>query len=345
MLPALRHLVVRLAISVACSCPALALAAAPGELASQQTRLIASQFPGRMTGTPAEMLSAQYMQQQFASWGYQSDIRTFKGRYIYTSRSGAQTGHKYTGSMVFAEREGKKPQQIVVMAHLDTYTPRSDKDNDSNLGGLTMQGVDDNAAGLGVMLELAERLKDSKPEYSIRFIATSGEEVGQTGAADVLKRMSDSERKNTLLVINLDNLVMGNKLWFNSGVSTPAQVRKLTRDKALAIAKRHGIPAATNPGHNPRYPAGTGCCNDAEVFDKAGIPVLSVESLDWNSATQTGQTFRVSRALPKGSDHHSAGLDNQQYLDKHLPHRLEKRSKDTVRILLPLVQELAKTKV
>ena len=33
------------------------------------------------------------------------------------------------------------------MAHLDTYAPMSDADTDNNLGGLTLQGMDDNAAG------------------------------------------------------------------------------------------------------------------------------------------------------------------------------------------------------
>ncbi|GAB3991264.1 hypothetical protein GCM10029978_119710 [Actinoallomurus acanthiterrae] len=60
--------------------------------------------------------------------------------------------------------------------------------------------------------------------------------------------MSDTEKKNTLLVINLDNLIVGDKLYFNSGVKTPEAVRKLTRDRALAIARSHGIAATTNPG-------------------------------------------------------------------------------------------------
>jgi Zn-dependent M28 family amino/carboxypeptidase len=47
-------------------------------------------------------------------------------------------------------------QQIIIMAHLDTYAPMSDADTENNLGGLTLQGIDDNAMGLGVMLELAE---------------------------------------------------------------------------------------------------------------------------------------------------------------------------------------------
>lgn len=100
-------------------------------------------------------------------------------------------------------------------------------------------------------------------------MATSGEEEGKLGAENLLKRMSDTEKKNTLLVINLDNLIVGDKLYFNSGVNTPEAVRKLTRDRALAIARSHGIAATTNPGLNKNYPKGTGCCNDAEIFDKA----------------------------------------------------------------------------
>lgn len=81
-------------------------------------------------------------------------------------------------------------------------------------------------------------------------MATSGEEEGKLGAENLLKRMSDTEKKNTLLVINLDNLIVGDKLYFNSGVNTPEAVRKLTRDRALAIARSHGIAATTNPGLN-----------------------------------------------------------------------------------------------
>ncbi len=142
-----------------------------------------------------------------------------------------------TGSTVIAAHEGRVPQQIIIMAHLDTYAPQSDADVDANLGGLTLQGMDDNAAGLGVMLELAARLKDIPTHYGIRFIATSGEEEGKLGAKNLLKRMSDAEKKNTLLVINLDNLIVGDKLYFNSGKNTPEAVRTLTRDRALAIAR------------------------------------------------------------------------------------------------------------
>lgn len=195
------------------------------------------------------------------------------------------------------------------------------------------------------MLELADALKNIPTQYSIRFVATSGEEEGQLGAENFLNRMSTAEKKNTLLVINLDNLIVGDKLYFNSGKNTPASVRKLTRDRALAIARSHGIAAATNPGQNPQYPKGTGCCHDIQVFDKANIPVLSVEATNWSLGNKDGNQQRAkTRSFPDGTSWHNVRLDNQQHIDSALPGRIERRSRDVMRIMLPLVKELARAK-
>ncbi len=343
MFSALRRMAICLTFGVGFTFSAAAAPAHLGQTASEQTRHIATVFPGRMAGSPAEMLAADYLQQQFAQYGYQSDIRRFNTRYLYTTKDGHQSWHNVSASQVIAAREGKVPQQIIIMAHLDTYTPLSDNDVDNNLGGLTLQGVDDNASGLGVMLELAQRMQSVPTRYGIRFIATSGEELGSLGAEDILNRMSESEKKNTLLVINLDNLVTGDKLYFNSGTSTPAAVRKLTRDRALKLAHQFGIQAAMNPGLNARYPKGTGCCNDSKPFDKAGIPVLSVEATNWSLGNKDGYQQRAkSKAFPNGSSWHHALLDNQQHLDKALPGRIDKRSHDVVRVMLPLMKELAR---
>ncbi len=102
-------------------------------------------------------------------------------------------------------------------------------------------------------------------------------------------------------MINLDNLVVGDKLYFNSGRSTPASVRKLTRDRALAIARSKGIAAYTNPGLNPAYPKGTSCCNDASVFDNAGIPVLSVEATNWSLGKKMAISSGANRPVSAGN--------------------------------------------
>ena len=66
-----------------------------------------------MTGSPAEMLSADYIRQQFEQMGYQSDIRSFHSRYIYTSRNKTQNWHNVTGSTVIAAHEGKRLSRLL----------------------------------------------------------------------------------------------------------------------------------------------------------------------------------------------------------------------------------------
>lgn len=344
MLAALRCTAPGLALCICCAFPSLAQHRAPGSVASAQARHIASTYPGRMTGTETEKQTALYIHQQFMNWGYQSTVHPFP---IQDDRSDAPDhGNKraLTGNMVSAERPGSAPQQIIVMAHLDTWAARSEGDN-KNLGGPLLQGIDDNASGVGVMLELADRLRKSHTQYGIRFIATSGEEQKMAGARNILQNMSEQEKKNTLLVVNIDSLVTGDKLYFNSGNATPPAVRTLTRDKAIKIAHHLGIAATTNPGLNPQYPKGTGCCNDAEVFDRAGIPVLSVEATNWMLGRKDGYQQRAkSPAFPEGTSWHNVRYDSVQHMDRWLPGRIEARSRDTVRILLPLLKTLAKAR-
>lgn len=92
MFSALRHRTAALALGVCFILPVHASSPKPGDFANTQARHIATFFPGRMTGTPAEMLSADYIRQQFQQMGYRSDIRTFNSRYIYTPAIIARTG-------------------------------------------------------------------------------------------------------------------------------------------------------------------------------------------------------------------------------------------------------------
>lgn len=315
----------------------------PGEIAEQQTRYIAGHFPGRMAGSPAELLTADYLMQQFQSWGYQSDIRQFNTRYRFTQTDGEQVWQNINGNSVIAFHQGAEPQQIIIMAHLDTYTPQSDQDNNNNLGGLSLQGVDDNASGLGVMLELAEKLRSVPMRYSIRFFATSGKQNDAAGARSVLARMTKKEQKNTLLVINLDSLIVGDKLTVISSASTPTTVRKLSRDRAIALAHQFAIPVVTKPAADTLSSKASGFYQEVALFDNAGIPVLSIESDRTDSASHDVHQQRTrSKAFPEGTARHQVARDNMQYLDKWLPGQIKQRTHDTVRIMLPLIKELAK---
>ena len=130
----------------------------PGQFAEQQLRHIATWFPGRMAGSPAELLTADYLQQQFGAMGYKSDKRDFKTKAPWRNRVGKLHWRNLTATSVIAAHAGKVPQEILIVAHLDTWRPLSENESEKHIGGLRLQGVDDNASGPGVMLELAQQL-------------------------------------------------------------------------------------------------------------------------------------------------------------------------------------------
>lgn len=296
-----------------------------GSIAEQQLRHIATYFPGRMAGSPADMLTADYLQQQFSEMGYHSNQRRFTTRYAYQHQNGGRTWRNVNATSVIAAREGKVAQQIVIIAHSDSWTPHNDTEMQHNLGGLTNQGVDDNASGLGVMLELAQRLSTQPLHYSLRFVALSGEEIGQQGSKDYLSRMTPEEKRNTLLVINLDSLIVGSHLTFASGSHTPKAVARQTRDRAITLARHLGISSTTQPAR------------DEGPFDRAGFPLLSVRASD----APSGKLSRSMALHFPVALRHQAQRDNLAYIDRWLPGRITHRAHDSVAVLLPLIRELA----
>jgi alkaline phosphatase isozyme conversion protein len=326
-----------LAALIAGGLPLFAHAAsdAPGHFAEQQLRHIATYFPGRMSGSPAELMTADYLQQQFTELGYKSNTRQFNTSYNWLERKGETRPRKVSATSVIAARAGAVPQEILIVTHLDTWTPLSRHEADNNLGGLRLQGVDDNASGLGVMLELAQQLSKTPLHYGVRFVALSAGEAGLHGMDDYLARMSAQEKKNTLLVIDLNSLIVGDHLYFNSGANTPSAVRKQTSARAVQLAHRYGISAASHTLTARDYPG-------VNPFDKAGMPLLDVTAANWALGNKDGQQQRArSSHFPEGNVRHQTDRDNLNYLDHWLPGRITQRTRDSVKILLPLVTELA----
>lgn len=315
--------------------PVQAEEANTGQLAEHYMRHIASWFPGRMSGSPAEVMAADYLQQQFQALGFQSNTRQFNTGYFWQDSEGQSRWHKVTATSVIAARAGTQPQEILILAHLDTWTPHNTAQLQHNLGGLRLQGADDNASGLGVMLELAQHLGKLPLHYGIRFVALSASESAQQGMEDYLARMSSREKKNTLLVISLHSLIVGDRLFFNSGANMPGAVRKQTCQRALTLAHHYGIPASSHHLTADDY-------RGLNPFDKAGFPLLEVTAGNWSLGKKDGYQQRArSVHFPEGNVRHQTDRDNLTWLDRWLPGRITQRMHDSVKILLPLISELA----
>jgi alkaline phosphatase isozyme conversion protein len=319
-----------------------------GVLAAREARHIAATFPGRMAGTPMEDATARYISDRWLELGYQPRLERFLTGYTFRSADKPDGSHDFRtliSTNVIAEVPGTSGKQLIVGAHYDTRIPTTDRDLERNIGGPKLEGLDDNASGVGVILELAKVLREAAPTHTIKFIAFGAEEIGLFGAYEVVNRMTEEERANTLWMVNIDSIVTGDRLYFHAGPKTYASDPKAgrARDRALAIAAELGIAAATNPGMNDEFPKGTGCCSDQAAFDRAGIPVVNLEATNWELGDKDGyQQTSVSDAFPYGYSWHLAHIDNRAHLEASLPPgRVDERTRDAIRILLPLVRELA----
>ncbi len=96
MFSALRQRTAALALGVCWLLPVHASSPKPGDFANTQARHIATFFPGRMSRTHAEILSADYIRQHFQQKGYLRDIQTYNSRYNYTARDNRKNWHNET---------------------------------------------------------------------------------------------------------------------------------------------------------------------------------------------------------------------------------------------------------
>lgn len=316
---------------------------APNHFAEEQIRYIATYFPGRMAGSPAELMAADYIQSRFTELGFHSDLRAFNTRYLFHGSAGKDDWRKITTTSVIAARAGATPGEVLIIAHSDTFTPRGDKDINNNLGGLTLQGVDDNASGLGVMLGLAQQLGRSPLKVGVRFVALSSVEPQTLGVDDYLQRMSPLEKSNTLLVINLDSLMAGEKLKVDySPHSGDPRLSGLVKTLGQQ-ARQAGIPLLLHGGID----TSADCAGDALPFARAGFAVLNISSGIADSAPPGSDNLgdrcrqrKPSRNFPAGAARYESQRDNLNYLDQHLTGQLSKRARDSMRLLWPLVREM-----
>jgi hypothetical protein len=123
-------------------------------------------------------------------------------------------------------------QFIVVGAHYDHLGLGDQNSLAPNQKGQVHHGADDNASGVGGVLELADVLAHSKqrPRHSIVFLCFAGEELGLLGSSYYTEHPS-FPMKQTIAMINMDMIgrVSNNKLYV-SGTGTSPGFQQMVQD-------------------------------------------------------------------------------------------------------------------
>ena len=216
----------------------------------------------RQAGTESEVVAAQKIKRWFGRSGVPATFQEFT--YV-------RNGVTYESQNVVAyrkadfKRHGKPTPLVIVGAHYDAVTAG--------------QGADDNASGVGVVLEVAKRLSHYKIDYDIAFVAFGAEEVGLNGSNYFVSQMSPRDVGRAIVMINFDSLIFGDKLYIHAGFNE----KTWARDAMLRLVARYRLPIETQPGLNPDYPAGLtpNGFSDYTAFNIAGIPIVAFESTNW----------------------------------------------------------------
>ncbi|MCP3748968.1 autotransporter domain-containing protein [Pseudomonas sp. SBB6] len=310
-----------LAVAVSLGCAMLSSGASAyeyGEFAGQTLDRLINDYPGRYRGTASFEGATALMQSQLG-FGYQTRRQDF----TWAGNRSSQN--------VIASAAGQNSTYVVLGAHYDTY-----------FGRPTLQGLDDNASGAAVLTEIARNLGGVALENGLEVVGFGAEEEGLRGSRAYVASLSDSQRANLLGMINLDSLITGDKMYAHAASNSVANpALGAYRDQLLRIAQEMNIPLFTNPGLNPEYPAGTGCCSDGESFKGLNVPVLFIEATNWELGELDGYEQTDNPAIPGGSTWHDPAEDNQQVLTHAFgQERIDQRLRDFSRLLTRLVLEL-----
>jgi hypothetical protein len=290
-------------ISEATSLPTATVSPVPTELPAGVTALshvesIANGIGPRSAGSEQEAATVQYIVRVFEQLRYPSQVQPFTATVKDVTIESAN---------VIAVKHGMSAKEIIVGAHYDSV----------KVG----QGADDNASGVAVILEVAERLRDVETPYTVRFILFGAEEAGLQGSKFYVSQMTEEQKQNTIAMINLDSLAAGDIAY----IYGDAGQKGVIRDWALQFATDNDLTLQTQSGENPDYPAGTtGDWSDHAPFKAAGIPYTYFESTNWTLGNKDGYTQVDPQYGENGEIWHTS-YDALEYINETLPDRMQER--------------------
>ena len=237
-----------------------------GDLAYAHVYYISEEIGARPVGGSEEEATADYIIEQFERLGYDVEVQPFS----FTPWWSDET---YESENIVATKQGKFNQTVIVGAHYDSVSERSCEDIDE-----TLTGAGDNASGIAVMLEAAEILKKYKTKGTIKFVAFGAEELGLWGSYHYASQMSDDDVANTVTMVNLDSVGVGDHFNVYAGKDdNPGWAR----DLAMNIGQRMGHDLGTSPQHDCQDYGTAGDWSDHVAFRLLGIPIAYFEWMNW----------------------------------------------------------------
>ena len=270
-----------------------------GDNAYAFMKQLQSNYPYRQVNSSNGMLSGaeEWLKAQIATMGYEYMAQPF----TMTSADGVTPC--YGENLIFS-KQGASDRVIVVGAHYDCVEQTF--------------GTDDNASGVGVLLELASIYSTKESPYTIRFILFSAEEPGCLGSQYYVDNLSQEERDRIACMINIDTIAAGDNMYLYGGTvdDSGSIVQDWAVYQAQSAADLLGIDMSFHPDVNDSFPTPTkATASDQMPFANVGIPYIYCEASNWNGEPYTNFYQTSNSAVNGGTIMHKAEYDNLTFIE------------------------------
>lgn len=270
-----------------------------GDNAYAFMKQLQSNYPYRQVNSSNGMLSGaeEWLKAQIATMGYEYMAQPF----TMTSADGVTPC--YGENLIFS-KQGASDRVIVVGAHYDCVEQTF--------------GTDDNASGVGVLLELASIYSTKESPYTIRFILFSAEEPGCLGSQYYVDNLSQEERDRIACMINIDTIAAGDNMYLYGGTvdDSGSIVQDWAVYQAQSAADLLGLDMSFHPDVNDSFPTPTkATASDQMPFANVGIPYIYCEASNWNGEPYTNFYQTSNSAVNGGTIMHKAEYDNLTFIE------------------------------
>ncbi|WP_282775163.1 M20/M25/M40 family metallo-hydrolase [Phaeodactylibacter xiamenensis] len=217
---------------------------------------------GRETDSEGNAAAAAYILQRFEDYGLMpAGKEGYRQPFQFYSRFPKKT-YKATNLLAMVRGTEAPDSVIVISAHYDHVGER---------GGEVYNGADDNASGVGALLELARYFKANPAPYSLLFAAWDAEEVGLRGANHFVDEPT-VPLEQIILNINMDMIGRNAKeqIYICGAGHYPklrAPLDRIAKDATIQVGFGHESPTPTR-SDDWTY------ASDHGEFHKKNIPFL-----------------------------------------------------------------------
>lgn len=180
----------------------------------------------RIPGSEAEYNSAMYIKNELKT------LTNYKPVNNQSTVDGVESfdftcvydGNIYTSQNIIFKRESliETDRKVVIAAHYDStfiFNTEIEKYAYSSENSLVIEGVNDNGASVATLLALVKSLDEEPLDYGydIEIVFFGASSNNYAGSEFYSRGQSEEDAKNTLLMINLDRIALGDYNYFYMG--------------------------------------------------------------------------------------------------------------------------------